>query len=74
MVKSHHNADIDFNIIIYNKEVSNLISDFVNLKKSDFRIHIISGKLKVFSVIPVNLKDKRKDMDILDIIKYLCRS
>ena len=73
-IKSKESKDITFNVIIYNKELSNLINSFFNLKKSIFKIHIITGKLKMFSIIPINLKNYEHNIDILDIIKHLYNS
>ena len=70
-IKSKESKDITFNVIIYNKELSNLINSFFNLKKSIFKIHIITGKLNMFSIIPINLKNYEHNIDILDIIKHL---
>ncbi|MEI0492172.1 hypothetical protein R4J17_06985 [Brachyspira intermedia] len=73
-IKSKESKDITFNVIIYNKELSNLINSFFNLKKSIFKIHIITGKLNMFSIIPINLKNYEHNIDILDIIKHLYNS
>ncbi|MEI0702990.1 hypothetical protein, partial [Brachyspira intermedia] len=73
-IKSKENKDITFNVILYNKEFSNLINNFFNLKKSIFKIHIITDKLNMFSIIPINLKNYEHDIDILDIIKHLYNS
>ncbi|OEJ15202.1 hypothetical protein BFL38_12895 [Brachyspira hampsonii] len=70
-IKSKETKDITFNIILYNKEFSNLINNFFNLKKSIFKIHVITGKLKMFSIIPINLKNYEHNIDILNIIKHL---
>ena len=73
-IKSKESKDITFNVIIYNKELSNLINSFFKLKKSIFKIHIITGKLNMFSIIPINLKNYEHNIDILDIIKHLYNS
>lgn len=73
-IKSKESKDITFNVIICNKELSNLINSFFNLKKSIFKIHIITGKLNMFSIIPINLKNYEHNIDILDIIKHLYNS
>ncbi|EKV57295.1 hypothetical protein A966_05448 [Brachyspira hampsonii 30446] len=70
-VKSKETKDITFNLILYNKEFSNLINNFFNLKKSIFKIHVITGKLNMFSIIPINLKNYEHNIDILNIIKHL---
>ncbi|MBW5398027.1 hypothetical protein [Brachyspira pilosicoli] len=72
-IKSHSSASVNINVVFYNKETSNLISDFVNLKKSDFIIHVINGKLKLFSLLPINLSNRVKHLNILDIIKELMK-
>nr|WP_157151851.1 hypothetical protein [Brachyspira sp. SAP_772] len=72
-IKSHSSSNININVIFYNKEVSNLISDFINLKKSVFKIHVINGKLKLFSLLPINLSNKNKSFNILDMIKLLMK-
>ena len=73
-IKSKESEDITFNVILYNKEFSNLINNFFNSKKSIFKIHIITGKLNMFSIIPINLKNYEDNIDILDIIKHLYNS
>ena len=73
-IKSKESKDITFNVIIYNKEFSNLINNFFNSKKSIFKIHIITGKLNMFSIIPINLKNYEHNIDILNIIKHLYNS
>ncbi|PTY39385.1 hypothetical protein [Brachyspira hampsonii] len=72
-IKSKETKDITFNLILYNKEFSNLINNFFNLKKSIFKIHVITGKLNMFSIIPINLKNYEHNIDILNIIKHLYR-
>ena len=72
-IKSHSSSSVNVNIVFYNKESLNLVSDFINLKKSDFKIHIINGKLKLFSLFPINLYNKVKSFNILDIIKLLMK-
>ena len=73
-IKSKESEDITFNVILYNKEFSNLINNFFNSKKSIFKIHIITGKLNMFSIIPINLKNYEHNIDILNIIKHLYNS
>lgn len=73
-VKSMKSDDIILYITIYNKEISQFIHNFINLKESVFKIHIISGKLYLFSIIPINLSNKEHDIDTLDIIKHLYNS
>ena len=72
-IKSHSSASVNINVVFYNKETSNLISDFINLKKSEFKIHVINGKLKLFSLLPINLSNMVKHLNILDIIKELMK-
>ena len=74
IIKSRESKDITFNVILYNKEFSNLINNFFNSKKSIFKIHIITGKLNMFSIIPINLKNYEHNIDILNIIKHLYNS
>ncbi|MEI0486143.1 hypothetical protein R4K89_04870 [Brachyspira intermedia] len=74
IIKSRESKDITFNVILYNKEFSNLINNFFNFKKSIFKIHIITAKLNMFSIIPINLKNYEHNIDILDIIKHLYNS
>ncbi|ACN84042.1 hypothetical protein [Brachyspira hyodysenteriae] len=73
-IKSKENKDITFDLILNNKEFANLINNFINFKKSIFKIHIINGKANLFSVIPFNLKNYEHNIDILNIINYLYRS
>ena len=72
-IKSHSSLNININVDFYNKETSNLVSDFINLKKSEFKIHVVSGKLKLFSLLPINLSNKTKYFNILDMIKLLMK-
>ncbi len=71
IIKSKDSNDIIFDTILYNKETSNFISNFINLKESIFTINIISGKLKIFSILNIDLKNKTKNINILDIINFL---
>ena len=68
-IKSRSSSNVNIDVVFYNKEVSNLISDFFNFKKSYFKIHIINAKLKLFSLFPINLSNKTRSYNILDIIK-----
>lgn len=68
-IKSRSSSSVNIDVVFYNKEISNLISDFINLKKSEFKIHVINGKLKLFSLFPINLSNKTISYNILDIIK-----
>lgn len=72
-IKSHSSSSVNINVVFYNKETSNLISDFINLKKSEFKIHAVNGKLKLFSLLPINLSNRVKHFNILDIIKELMK-
>ncbi|MEI0531538.1 hypothetical protein R4I97_08255 [Brachyspira pilosicoli] len=72
-IRSHSSLNVNINVVFYNKETSNLISDFINLKKSEFKIHVVNGKLKLFSLLPINLSNKIKSFNILDIIKLLMK-
>lgn len=72
-IKSHSSSSVNINVVFYNKETSNLISDFINLKKSEFKIYAVNGKLKLFSLLPINLSNRVKHFNILDIIKELMK-
>ena len=72
-IKSHSLSSVNINAVFYNKEVLNLISDFFNLKKSIFKLHIVNGKLKLFSLFPISISNKTKSYNILDIIKSLMK-
>lgn len=74
-IKSRSSSSVNINVVFYNKETSNLISDFFNLKKSKFKIYIVNGKLKLFAIFPItiNLSNKTKSFNILDIIKLLMK-
>lgn len=72
-IKSHSSSNINVNVVFYNKETSNLVSDFINLKKSEFKIHAVNGKLKLFSLLPINLSNRIKVLNILDIMKQLMK-
>lgn len=72
-IKSHSSSSVNINVVFHNKEASNLVSDFINLKKSYFKIHVVNGKLKLFSLLPINLANKNKSFNILDIIKLLMK-
>ena len=72
-IKSHSSSNINVNVVFYNKETSNLVSDFINLKKSEFKIHAVNGKLKLFSLLPINLSNSVKVVNILDIMKQLIK-
>lgn len=72
-IKSHSSSNINVNVVFYNKETSNLVSDFINLKKSEFKIHAVNGKLKLFSLLPINLSNSVKVVNILDIMKQLMK-
>ncbi|ASJ21228.1 hypothetical protein BHAMNSH16_05995 [Brachyspira hampsonii] len=73
-IKSKEAKEITFDIVLYNKEFSNLINNFFNFKKSIFKVHIITGTLNMFSIIPINLKNYEHNIDILNIIKHLYNS
>ena len=72
-IKSHSSSSVNINIDFSNKESLNLISDFINFKKSEFKIQVVNGKLKLFSLFPINLYNKVKSFNILDIIKLLMK-
>ena len=72
-IKSHSSSNINVNVVFYNKETSNLVSDFINLKKSEFKIYAVNGKLKLFSLLPINLSNRVKVLNILDIMKQLMK-
>ena len=72
-IKSHSSLNININIDFSNKESLNLISDFINLKKSEFKIQVVNGKLKLFSLLPISLSNKTKSFNILDIIKLIMK-
>lgn len=71
IIKSKETKEISFDIKLYNKEAVNLINNFINNKESVFKAHILKGKLQLFSILPINLHNKTKNIDILDLIKYL---
>ncbi|MBW5410972.1 hypothetical protein E6A50_11400, partial [Brachyspira hampsonii] len=62
-IKSKEAKEITFDIVLYNKEFSNLINNFFNFKKSIFKVHIITGTLNMFSIIPINLKNYEHNID-----------
>ena len=72
-IKSHSSLNVNINIDFSNKESLNLISDFINLKKSEFKIQVVNGKLKLFSLLPISLSNKTKSFNILDIIKLIMK-
>ncbi|MDO6992411.1 hypothetical protein Q5M87_00135 [Brachyspira innocens] len=73
-IKAMNSDDIVLNITIDNRETSAFIHNFIHHKKSVFKVQFISGKLYLFSLIPINLSNKKKNIDILDIIKHLYHS
>ena len=72
-IKSHSSLNVNINIDFSNKESLNLISDFINLKKSEFKIQVVNGKLKLFSLFPISLSNKTKSFNILDIMKLIMK-
>ena len=63
---------IIINAEIYNKCASEFISNFFNLKNSIVNCKALSGKVKILSILPINIKNKKIDINIFKIIKSLC--
>ncbi|WP_020004633.1 hypothetical protein [Brachyspira innocens] len=65
--------NIIINVLIENKETAEFIYDFFNLKKSFVTLKMLSGKVKIFSILKINLANKTKDLDVFNLIKSLSK-